>query len=1600
MTHRKTRTRKTRLQVESLEARDNPSLVLLSDDSLAELRQSAAANTAQWQAFKTKLDQGLPQILSRGDYQGGSLGAIADYSLGYQVLKVSDPATASKYADKALAILKSGLRDLQKIDWMTRQLLTRGDGTTKTFTLPHTDIVPTSLRVYLGNVWTKAIVHGSANSADLADWYSFYLKVSNTSDGSPSYTEGSDWLHNSMLRNNFIDWSPGGSEPSPGSTYYLTMTTPYGVPAVAATLSGNTIALTTAPRTDQAVFVEYVYGANAPSGSGLAFQQTSSGDGGFNSIYIDDTYTSRYLGKFVALGFDWLSDYAGYSSALKAETAGLLTKWSDYVRDFGYFNNAPASNYGAGGYVSRMLTALALSNQGNANGPRLVGEMNAYRQNYLIPTLQNNDASLKGGFWAEGWNYGQMAARNVLIAGLAFEGAGLGTASVERQWATEVIHHLIEGQPTRSSVYDAGDWYTYPTPLPNKDLFYLLAETTNDSNARAYANYIIQNYPGAQTSDFQDLLYRDSSAATAEWPSMPLQYRAQGTGLVTARADWSYNSTWLSFQLGNTVGADHQSYSPGQLQLNRGSDAMLINATSALQYTDIKSKTGYSNLVTIDDNGEGYLNYRYNMGFWYGSPGVITTAYQVTDDLVYIAGDYKAAYSKNDNPGGGGPATQLTRQVVYLRPDFAIVHDRAGTVKDYFPKELRWHHLTAPTISGNKWVDSVGSSKLFGATFSGQPITTVTAPVTYNGKTVHRVTTKNANPSANVRYTTAFQTAPSTTTSMVATVRVASGDGRMEGVQMGGYVVLFGTDGTVDLAAGTVGYNFNGTNAVKHLLTDLTPGGAYQIKVDGVVLGTFTASSQGTITFDTAAGASSVLVLAGTAGPAANPDSYSVLHDRSLPISAADGVLKNDSSPSGAPLTAILVNGPSHGTLEFNSNGSFTYIPTAHYAGSDSFTYKVSDGVATSTAATVTLTVTNTAPSSTADSYTVSANRATTIAVANGVLSNDTDADSDAITAVLVANPTHGTVQLNADGSFTYTAGDYDGVDTFTYRASDGVTTGALTTVTIDVQGTTPVAQPDSYDVLHDRILAIGAVDGVLKNDDSPLGNELSAVLVTGPSHGTLEFNANGSFTYTPNTHYVGSDSFTYRATDGTYTSAAATVTLNVKNTAPSSSADTYAVKFNSETTVSAASGVLANDTDADGDSLTAILVGNPSHGTVQFNADGSFTYVVNGYFGTDTFSYRASDGVTEGPLTTVTITVETPGPIANPDAYKIRHDRSLSVGALVGVLANDLSPTGLPLKSLIVDRPAHGTVTLYKNGSFVYKPGRKFSGQDTFTYRAFDGVAYSDPTTVTITVEDSAPLAGADSYKVAGDSTFSVSSTSGLLANDSDADKDPMTVVVETQPTHGTLVMATNGAFRYVPHKGYVGPDSFSYHTKTSTFASETANVNLDVLARPKVESVVINDSDAQRSRITSVTVTFDRLVTLDPRAVFVLRSDGLKPGQQWQVIEENGKTKVIITFSGAGTEGGSLRDGKWLVKVLPGRVHRADHLANRMVAPHVTRFHRFFGDVDGNRTVDDVDQIAFNAALGQTDAASLATFDSDGDGDVDTTDQMAFSKRFGRRI
>ncbi|MFO1477561.1 MAG: Ig-like domain-containing protein, partial [Verrucomicrobiota bacterium] len=271
------------------------------------------------------------------------------------------------------------------------------------------------------------------------------------------------------------------------------------------------------------------------------------------------------------------------------------------------------------------------------------------------------------------------------------------------------------------------------------------------------------------------------------------------------------------------------------------------------------------------------------------------------------------------------------------------------------------------------------------------------------------------------------------------------------------------------------------------------------------------------------------------------------------------------------------------------------------------------------------------------DAYSMVENRTLTVA-APGVLANDTPGVGTNLTAVLSTTTTHGTLSLNTNGAFTYTpSANYIGTDSFSYVANDGFTNSDPATVTITVvSNIPPVANNDSFNGVQNRTLNVSG-PGVLANDTDANGDSLAVTLVSGPAHGSLTLNPNGGFSYTPASNYLGTDSFTYQANDGQATSAVATATITISlNSPPSAQSDTFYYQANRTLNVTAP-GVLANDTDANGDILSALLGTGPAQGSLTLNSDGSFSYTPNpGATGVDHFTYRAYDGTASSGIANV----------------------------------------------------------------------------------------------------------------------------------------------------------------------------------------------------------------------------------------------------------------------------------------------------------------------------------------------------------------------------
>lgn len=425
--------------------------------------------------------------------------------------------------------------------------------------------------------------------------------------------------------------------------------------------------------------------------------------------------------------------------------------------------------------------------------------------------------------------------------------------------------------------------------------------------------------------------------------------------------------------------------------------------------------------------------------------------------------------------------------------------------------------------------------------------------------------------------------------------------------------------------------------------------------------------------------------------------------------------------PDGDTLTFRVINNVSNGTLTLNSNGTFQYRGDLNFNGTDSFTYVANDGNVDSAVGTVSITVTaqNDRPVATNQSIVLDEDT-----VYNGQLTGF-DVDGDILLFQVGEGPTQGNLTVNADGSFEYTPGpNFNGEDVFTYFVSDGTINSVSATVTLTITPVNdlPVAGDQSVSLNEDS-----SYSGVVSGSDVD-GDSLTYSVVGSPAHGTLSFQPDGTYTYTPIANYNGPDSFTFTANDGTGDSNVGTVSIQVTpvNDVPVADAASFSGLEDNNIT-----GQLTGS-DIDGDALQFVLGQDVSHGVLEFNSDGSFTYTPAANFnGQDTFTFVVIDGIATSQAATVTLNVTAVNdpPVASGDLIAIDED-SQHTGA---VAANDAD--GDALIYSVISGPTRGELTFSDDGTYTYTPDPNYNGPDSFTFQASDGTATSNIATVTIQV-------------------------------------------------------------------------------------------------------------------------------------------------------------------------------------------------------------------------------------------------------------------------
>ena len=639
-------------------------------------------------------------------------------------------------------------------------------------------------------------------------------------------------------------------------------------------------------------------------------------------------------------------------------------------------------------------------------------------------------------------------------------------------------------------------------------------------------------------------------------------------------------------------------------------------------------------------------------------------------------------------------------------------------------------------------------------------------------------------------------------------------------------------------------------------------------------------------------------------------DTNTVDEDSSLTVSAANGVLSNDTDAANTLTVASFtvagdtnsytagdaVNIPNVGTFQLNSDGGYSFTPVANYNGDvPVVSYTTNTGLTD----TLTLSVTPVDDPSIVqnDSAQTEVNTPLIVDDSNGVLSNDSDIDDalfvdsfiiQGVTGTFNSGETAtipgiGSIQLNSDGSYTFTpiTGYSGAVPDITYTTN----TGATAVLDLSVAPSPTQTTADTNSTNEGSPLIVAAADGVLANDvdlddtltvasftiagDTTVNAAGDSVTIAGV--GDFQLNADGSYSFTPAADYDGNvPVVTY--TTNTGVSETLSLSINPLNDAP--------VVSNNSITVDEESGDnslgLSAPTDVDGDTLTITVTELPNLGVVTL-ADG--TPITVGQVLSDTqlaslqydapadfdgvsdpgdFTYSVNDGTTsEFGSVDISINPINDAPVAVDDA--ITTDEDTPFTSVIDLDANDsdLDGDALSVTPGTFTTTAGGSITIAADGSYTYTPSANFNGTDTVDYTVIDGNGGSDLGTLTITVNPADDLSAADdSLTVDEDSGTTSASVAG---NDSTSSGGNLSFALDGDVSNGTLTFNADGSYEYTPDANFSGSDSFTYTvTDSATGDNSTQTVNITVNPVADAPTVAIDESIDALPESTGLLLSF----------------------------------------------------------------------------------------------------------------------------------------------
>ena len=382
-----------------------------------------------------------------------------------------------------------------------------------------------------------------------------------------------------------------------------------------------------------------------------------------------------------------------------------------------------------------------------------------------------------------------------------------------------------------------------------------------------------------------------------------------------------------------------------------------------------------------------------------------------------------------------------------------------------------------------------------------------------------------------------------------------------------------------------------------------------------------------------------------------------------------------------------------------------------------------------------------------------------------------------------------------------------------------------------------PIAVNDNFTTNEDVVMN----KNVSLNDTPSPDNPNIWTLLESPQHGSIIFNDNGQFQYTPALNFFGFDTLVYMVcdVDGQCDTASVFITINSVNEFPTAVNDYTSVNEDSSVSDTAS---LNDILSPDGGNVWSVAI-QPPNGLIVVNNDGTYSYTPNAnFYGNDTAYYKLCDINADCDTAMIIIVVNPVNdkPTANNDIISVNEDSFVATN----VTSNDIDiDGGFDFTSIaIVTAPIHGSAVINSLTGFItYTPNANYNGTDSYVYKVCDDgtplPSLCDTALVSITINpvNDIPLANTDyAYTTEYNDV-----TINVLHNDTFGGDGPcVCAITSTNGTHGTTSINNNGTptnptddkVVYHPNSTYGGPDSFTYTIKDADGELSSATVYIDV--------------------------------------------------------------------------------------------------------------------------------------------------------------------------